>query len=123
VAKFFDATRECKPVKVWGSGVAIRDCSYCDDFATALIAIIRNLEGPVNMGSGMRHSISDIVEILHAITNVPVEWDSSKPDGQLVRYYNLGKLLSTGFKAKISLAEGVRHTYEWYVANSQTARR
>ena len=123
VAKFFDAAREGKPVKVWGSGVAIRDFTYCDDTAAALIAILCNLEGPVNMGSGMRHPIRDIVETLQALTHVPVEWDTSKPDGQLVRYYNLNKLLSTSFKAKVALAEGVRRTYEWYAANFQVARR
>ena len=123
VAKFFDAAREGKPVKVWGSGVAIRDFTYCDDTADALIAILRNIEGPVNMGSGMRHPIRDIVETLHEITQVPVEWDASKPDGQLVRYYNLDKLLGTGFKANVGLAEGVRRTYEWYATNSQSARR
>lgn len=123
IAKFFDASREGKPVKVWGSGVAIRDFSYCDDTAAALIAILRNLEGPVNMGSGMRHRIGDIVETLQQLTNVSVEWDSSKPDGQLVRYYNLDKLESTGFKAKVSLAAGVKRTYEWYAKNSETARK
>lgn len=123
VAKFFDAVREGKSVKVWGSGVAIRDFSYSDDTAAALIAILRNLEGPVNMGSGMRHPIRDIVDTLQALTHVPVEWDSNKPDGQLVRYYNLDKLLGTGFKAKVGLADGVRRTYEWYAANSQTARK
>jgi len=123
VAKFFAAAHEGKPVKVWGSGVAIRDFSYCEDTAAALIAILRNLEGPVNMGSGMRHPIRNIVETLQAITNVPVEWDSNKPDGQLVRYYNLNKLESTGFKAKVDLKEGVRRTYEWYAANSLMARK
>lgn len=123
VAKFFDAAREGKPVKVWGSGVAIRDFSYCDDTAAALIAILRNLEGSVNMGSGMRHPIRDIVETLQKLTNVSVEWDSNKPDGQLVRYYNLDKLESTGFKAKVGLAEGVRRTYVWYAENSETARK
>lgn len=122
VAKFFDAAREDKPVSVWGSGVAIRDFSYCDDAASALIAILRNLEGSVNMGSGMHHPIRDIVDTLHTLTGVPVEWDNDKPDGQLVRYYNLDKLNGTGFRAKVSLAEGIRRTYEWYVSNWQTAR-
>ena len=123
VAKFFDAAREGKPVKVWGTGVAIRDFSYCDDTAAALIAILRNLEGAVNMGSGMRHPISDIVQTLQKLTNVSVEWDANKPDGQLVRYYNLDKLESTGFKAKVGLEEGLRRTYEWYAENSKTARK
>lgn len=123
VAKFFDAANADKPVKVWGSGIAIRDFSYCDDTAAALIAILKNLEGPVNLGSGMRHPIRDIVETLQKITDVPVDWDMDKPNGQLVRYYNLDKLASTGFKANTSLAEGVKCTYEWYAKNSMTARK
>jgi len=123
VAKFFDAARENRSVKVWGSGVAIRDFSYCDDTASALIAILRHIEGPVNLGSGLRHTIRDIVDALHAITNVPVEWDANKPDGQLVRFYNLDQLHGTGFKAKMGLKEGVQKTYEWYSQNFKSARR
>lgn len=123
VAKFFEAARVGKPVSVWGSGVAIRDFSYCEDAASALIAILRNLEGPVNMGSGMRHPIRDIVDTLHALTGVSVHWDKDKPDGQLVRYYNLDRLNSTGFRAKVGFAEGICRTYEWYASNRKTARR
>lgn len=123
VAKFFAAKREGVPVRVWGSGAAIRDFSYCDDTADALIAILRGVEGPVNMGSGMRHAIRDIVNTLQSITQVEVEWDASKPDGQLVRYYNLEKLQSTGYTAKVDLDEGIRRTYDWYAENWQIARR
>jgi GDP-L-fucose synthase len=123
VAKFFDATRRNKPVSIWGSGVAIRDFSYCDDAASALIAILYDIEGAVNLGSGMRHPIRDIVDTLHTLTKVPVEWDTDKPDGQLRRYYNLDKLKSTGHIARTGLDEGIRRTYEWYAANWQTARR
>ena len=123
VAKFFDAAKVGTSVKVWGNGVAIRDFSYCDDTAAALIAILKNLEGPVNLGSGMRHPISDIVETLQKITQVPVDWDATKPNGQLVRYYNLDKLASTGFKANTNLAEGVQRTYEWYAGNLTIARK
>ncbi|WP_426320994.1 NAD-dependent epimerase/dehydratase family protein [Pseudoduganella sp. R-43] len=123
VAKFFAARRAGTAVRVWGSGVAIRDFSYCDDTAAALIAIWRNLEGAVNLGSGQRHPIRDIVDTLHELTGVPVEWDASKPDGQLVRFYNLDRLHGTGFKAKVALADGVRRTYEWYEQNWETARK
>lgn len=123
IAKFFTAVRENQPVKVWGSGVAIRDFSYCTDTAAALVAILYHLEGPVNLGSGMRHAVRDIVDALQDITNASVEWDSNKPDGQLVRYYNLDKLESIGFSAKVSLREGLQRTYEWYSVNSPQARR
>jgi len=75
------------------------------------------------MGSGQRHPIRDIVNVLRALTGVPVEWDSNKPDGQLVRFYNLDRLCSTGFKAAVTLEEGVRRTYDWYADNFRVARR
>jgi GDP-L-fucose synthase len=57
------------------------------------------------------------------LTKVPVEWDSTKPDGQLVRFYNLDCLSSTGFKAAVTLDDGVRRTYDWYASNSGVARK
>lgn len=122
IAKFFEAKNLGKPVSVWGSGIAIRDFSYCDDAARALIEILYKLEGPVNLGSGFRHPIRDIVETLQSICGVEVEWDATKPDGQQVRYYNLDKLASTEFKAKVTLQEGIKNTYEWYANNWKRAR-
>lgn len=124
VAKFFDATQSGESVKVWGSGIAIRDFSYCDDAAQALFAVLLNAEGPINLGSGFRHPIRDIVAVLQDIcgASVRVEWDSSKSDGQLERYYNLDRLAATGFVAKTGLEEGIRKTYEWFSANRQLAR-
>lgn len=125
VAKFFAATQNGQPVKVWGSGVAIRDFSYCDDAAQALYEVLLKVEGPVNLAGGFKHPIKDIVSILQAICgeSVRVEWDASKPDGQLERYYNLDKLAAIGFKAQVTLEEGIRNTYEWYSANWESARR
>jgi GDP-L-fucose synthase len=123
VAKFHAAKRNGTSVKVWGSGVAIRDFTYADDTARALVSILRNVEGAVNMGSGMRHPIRDIVDTLHALTGVPIEWDATKPDGQLVRFYNLDRLKSTGFVARVELSDGIRSTYEWYDQNWESARK
>ncbi len=123
VAKFHAAKEKGEAVKVWGTGAAIRDFTYSEDTASALIAILKYLEGPVNMGSGQRHPIRDIVSILSELTGVEVEWDTGKPDGQLVRYYNLDLLAETGFVAKYSLVEGVKNTYEWYVENQICARK
>ncbi len=123
VAKFHAARRNGTPVNVWGSGVAIRDFTYSDDIARALIAIFRNLEGAVNMGSGMRHPIRDIVDTLQDLTGVPVKWDATKPDGQRVRFYNLDRLMSAGFTARVALSDGIRFTYEWYENNWEVARK
>ena len=123
IAKFFDAKRKNRAVKVWGTGKAIRDFCYSGDAARALIAILGNVDGAINMGSGQKHCIRDIVDILYSLTGVPIEWDSSKPDGQLVRYYNLDLLDKTGFVPKVSLREGIERTYNWYTDNFNSARR
>lgn len=114
VAKFHSAKNLGTPVTVWGSGVAIRDFTHADDMARALELILRHGEGPINAGSGFRHQIKDIVEILQEITGVEVVWDTEKPDGQLVRYYNLSKLFEFGFTPEIQLSRGLADTYDWY---------
>lgn len=125
VAKFHLAAQTGGTVNVWGSGVAIRDFSYSEDAARALVAIMRKLEGSVNLGSGFKRPIRDIVLALQSICEgkVAVQWDSTKPDGQLVRYYNLDKLASIGFRAEVDLEEGLRRTYEWYSENALNARK
>jgi len=125
VRKFYEAKRDNTPVSVWGNGSAIRDFLYVDDVATALLSIMDHLEGPINMGSGILNSIRDIVDILAMHTNMvdQVTWDANKPNGQEYRAYNLDKLFSTGFKATVSLEQGVRMTYDWYAKHANIARK
>jgi GDP-L-fucose synthase len=123
VAKFFEAANAGTDVSVWGTGAAIRDFTYSDDMARALIEIFMNLEGPVNAGSGQRHAIREIVEILASHTGVKVSWDSTKPDGQLARFYDLSKLKNLGFSPLVDLQAGVTKTYDWYAANYPNVRK
>ncbi|HTT12239.1 MAG TPA: NAD-dependent epimerase/dehydratase family protein, partial [Burkholderiaceae bacterium] len=91
VAKFFNARREGTPVRIWGSGTAVRDFSHADDAAAGLLAVLRQAEGPINLGSGLRHTIREIVDALVEATGgtVKIEWDASKPDGQHRRFYDV----------------------------------
>ncbi|MFM7754722.1 MAG: NAD-dependent epimerase/dehydratase family protein, partial [Cyanobium sp.] len=123
IAKFYEAQLHGSSVSAWGTGSAIRDFTYSSDISEALIKIFQNLTGAVNMGSGYRHAIREIVNVLQEETGVAVDWDSSKPDGQLVRYYNLDRLKSTGFSASVPLPEGIRTTYNWFKENASSARR
>lgn len=123
IAKFHQAKIDGVPVKAWGTGAAIRDFTHADDMARALVKIWLGVEGPINAGSGFRHAIREIVEILAEHTGVEVEWETSKPDGQLVRYYNLNKLMATGYEPKVHLSNGVIDTYEWYVSHFPNIRK
>jgi GDP-L-fucose synthase len=124
VRKFYEAKRDSARVNIWGNGSAKRDFMYSDDVADALMIIMDKIEGPVNMGSGNVSSIRNIVDILADYTGMveKVDWDSSKPNGQDYREYELSKLKDAGFKAKVSLEEGLKKTYDWYVNNYANSR-
>ncbi len=122
VAKFAKAAQEKTAVPVWGTGIAIRDFSFAGDAALGLVHIARDLQGAVNLGSGQRHAIKDIVDRLSELTGVTPQWSPEKPDGQAARYYDVSRLMGTGFQPKTTLRDGLAITYEWYLANQNTAR-
>ena len=125
VRKFHEAKVSGGRVSVWGTGSARRDFTYSGDVARALIAIMAQVEGPVNLGSGRVHAIREIVDTLGVITGLQdrIDWDASKPDGQDYRAYDLSRLFATGFRPQVSLADGLRATYDWYAAESHAARK
>lgn len=125
VRKFYEAKQSGGTVSVWGDGSARRDFMYVDDVADAMIHIMDHLEGPVNMGSSVVSSIRQIVDHLAEITGLQskVVWDSSKPNGQDYRAYDLSALNSTGFKARTSLKEGLEKTFAWYCEHANESRK
>ena len=125
VRKFHEAKLAGSTVSVWGTGTAQRDFTYSTDVARALIAILENVEGSVNLGSGNVHAIREIIDTLARITGLEdkVVWDRTKPDGQDHRAYDLSRLFATGFRPQVGLAEGLRATYDWYASQAATARK
>jgi|SRR5579884_319602 len=124
VAKFHSANQQGSAVTVWGTGAAVRDFSYVDDAARAIITAHKSMSGPVNVASGNVHAIRDVVEILDELTghSLKIDWDRSKPDGQGRRYYDLGKLASIGFKSEYNLKDGIQMTWDWYKTNYPNVR-
>lgn len=118
------AERDKVPVSIWGTGEAVRDFSHSSDIAKSLYVSMMSLSGPVNIGSGYRHKIKDIVEILSEIyqNKIEINFDASKPDGQMVRYYNLDKLFAENFSPDFDLKSGVEKTHQWLLENLNKAR-
>lgn len=124
VKKFHDAAQNGSNVVVWGDGSAQRDFLFSEDAANALLMIMDNLDGPVNIGSGEVHSIKEIVEILGRLSGLEnrIDWDHSKPNGQEYRAYDLQKITNAGFKPQVSFVDGITKTYRWYEQNHRKAR-
>ncbi|MGE6744213.1 NAD-dependent epimerase/dehydratase family protein [Allorhizobium pseudoryzae] len=124
VSKFHTASLSQERVEIWGTGKAKRDFIYSEDAADALLSIADNINGPVNVATGRVVSIRRVVEILQNISGVTdVVWNSSKPDGQLLREYDIHELERAGFKPRYSLEEGLEKTYKWYAEHHSQARK
>ena len=106
-------------IVVWGDGSNVRDFMYSRDVAKGMMLVMEKSPGPkypVNLGSGKRYSIKDLINIiLDNVDKKPeIVWDTSKITGDNVRVMNIDRAKSLGFKQTISLEEGVRRTINWY---------
>jgi GDP-L-fucose synthase len=110
------------PLVVWGDGSAVRDFVYAGDVAEGmLLALERGANcTPINLGSGRGVTIRELVEQIVRLVPKPPEvvWDTSQPSGQSVRVMDTSRAEQMiGFRARTSLAEGLRRTIDWYLAN------
>lgn len=123
VRKFVEATEEGKSeVTVWGTGKPSRDFVYAGDVARGILLAAERCDTPglINLSSGVENSIREVVDMLVEITGFKgkVVWDTSRPDGQLRRWFDTTKARERlGFEAQVSLKEGLRRTVEWFKAN------
>lgn len=117
IKKFYDAKQSGSKVVVWGNGSAQRDFMYVKDTARVALAIMENLNGATNIGSGTVFKIRDIVEMIADISGMAdqVVWDAEKPNGQDYRAYDLSKIQSIGFSCSYSIRQGLEETWSWYV--------
>lgn len=102
-------------VTLWGSGTPLREFLHVDDLAEACVFMMENYSdyGQVNIGIGEDLSIKDLALLIQKITGHSgnIVWDSSKPDGTPRKLMDVDKINNMGWKAKISLEEGIKKVY------------
>jgi GDP-L-fucose synthase len=113
------AVEKQNPFEVWGDGSAVRDFMYVSDMVEALLLMLENYAEcqPLNVGSGQPVTIKESVELILKVTGNPATavYDASKPTTIPFRVVDLTKAETVlGFKAKVSLEEGLKKTIEWY---------
>jgi GDP-L-fucose synthase len=112
VRRFCDAIDErAESVTCWGTGVARREFLHVDDMADAAYFLMNNWNAPefMNVGNGTDISIKELAKLIAKLTGFrgDIEWDSSKPDGMLLKRMDVSKLNNTGWKPKISFEDGI----------------
>ena len=106
-------------VTLWGSGTPRREFLHVDDLADACLYLMNSYDesGIINIGVGEDFTIRELAEITAKIVGYKgeIRWDASKPDGPLQKLLDIKRLTQLGWKAKISLEQGIATTYEWYM--------
>ena len=108
-----------REVVIWGTGTPRREFLYSDDLAEALRFLLENYDSPeiINVGCGYDISIRELAQIVAKVIEFEVElvFDTSKPDGTPRKLLDTGRLQKLGWKPRISLEDGIRDTYQWFL--------
>lgn len=126
IRKFHTAKGSSNAVELWGSGKPKREFLYVDDLSSAVVHILQTPEdrlhaaapgGLMNVGVGHDLAISELAEAVRKTVGSTNEivYDSTKPDGTPRKLVDVSRLFSLGWKPKVSLEEGLKRTYSWYV--------
>ena len=115
------------PLKVWGDGSNIRDFIYSEDVAEAMIQVIeKNINVPINIGSGKGTSIKNLVEAIVSskyIKNKPsIIFDNSQPSGDKIRILDTSLANRHGISCNKNLREGIDLTLEWYLSEKDSIK-
>lgn len=121
-----------KEVEIWGSGKPRREFLYSEDMADACVFIMENVDFKdvakdkkeirnthINIGTGKDVSIQELAELIQNVIGYEGKlfFNTSKPDGTMLKRTDPSKLHTLGWRHKIELENGIKKVYELYVSN------
>ncbi|WP_223543417.1 GDP-L-fucose synthase [Pseudomonas sp. GL-B-12] len=120
---------------IWGTGKPMREFLHVDDMAAASIHVMelddatyqantQPMLSHINVGTGVDCTIGQLAKTIAEVTGFTgkLTFDTSKPDGAPRKLMDVSRLKSLGWQASISLEDGLKDAYDWYVTNVQQAR-
>ena len=120
IRRFHEAKLASSPaVTIWGTGKPKRELLHADDLADALIFLL-SIDNPpdwVNIGSGKDQSILELATIVKSAIGFDgeIEHDLNKPDGAPIKRLDVTLMEELGWKARISLVDGIESTYREFL--------
>lgn len=134
IRRFYEAAKsQADNVTRWGTGRPLREFLHVDDLGEAFVFALKRWDpdgadaprsstadgkelGPLgflNVGTGIDLSIRELAEAVAAATGFRgcISWDTSKPDGTPKKQLDVSRLAALGWKARISLYDGLNATF------------
>ena len=122
-------------VEVWGTGKPRREFLHVDDMAAASVFVMElgadkyrantdPMLSHINVGVGEDVTIRELAETVREVTGFggAIRFDSTKPDGTSRKLLDVSRLNAMGWDAGIGLREGLKSTYDWFLANQAELR-
>jgi|SRR5438552_5479428 len=113
--------RNDQKLVVWGTGKPRREFLHVDDLASACLLLLEKYDSPeiINVGCGEDISIVELAELICEIVGFDgqLAWDTTKPDGTPRKLLDVSKIRALGWRPAIRLRDGIKGTYDWFVAN------
>jgi GDP-L-fucose synthase len=123
IRRFHDAKISGAPeVTLWGTGTPRREFLHVDDLASAACFLMDTYDGrdALNVGTGEDLTIAELAELVARVTGYSgrVRFDPSRPDGMARKLLDVSRIHALGWKARISIEDGVASTYQWYCTHA-----
>jgi GDP-L-fucose synthase len=120
IRRFHEAKMSGAPeVVVWGTGTPRREFLYVDDLADACVHLMKTYSSDelVNIGTGEDITIAEFARVVAATTGYTgkISFDLSRPDGTPRKLLDVGRLAKLGWRARTSLADGIKLAYQAYL--------
>ncbi|WP_312938303.1 GDP-L-fucose synthase [Stutzerimonas nitrititolerans] len=134
--RFHEAVqRGDEEVVIWGSGTPMREFLHVDDMAAASVHVMelddatyradtQPMLSHINVGTGVDCTIRELARTVAKVTGFSgrLSFDASKPDGAPRKLMDVSRLKALGWQSSITLEDGLRDAYGWYVENVERAR-
>lgn len=116
-------------VRLWGTSNPRREFIDVDDLADACLFLMNNFSASdlersnpqssfINIGTGEDIKISDLAKLIKEIVGFEgkMVFNTAMPDGTQRKLLDVSIINNMGWKSSIHLKEGIRKTYQWYLA-------
>jgi UDP-glucuronate 4-epimerase len=118
ISRFVRAMMADKPITVFGDGTFARDFTYVQDTVAGILAALRAPEGfkIYNLGAGNPTSVNDLVATIERVMGkkAVIERAPEQKGDVPLTYASVDRVArELGWRAEVSLEEGIRRFVDW----------